>query len=63
MELPDSSFVNTRYVILSACNTGVTFAPKTLKKDITINKFLEAKDMEKELRKTDGFQVSIKSAL
>ncbi|WP_431640038.1 hypothetical protein WCP94_000973 [Bilophila wadsworthia] len=52
MELPDSSFVNTRYVILSACNTGVTFAPKTLKKDITINKFLESKDMEKELRKT-----------
>ena len=52
MELPDSSFVNTRYVILSASNTGDTLAPKTLKKDITINKFLEAKDMEKELRKT-----------
>lgn len=51
MELPETAFINTRYVILSACNTGVMFAPKTLKNSTTIEKFNSSKEIEKNLRK------------
>ena len=51
MELPDSSFLQTRYVILSACNTGVIFAPKTLKDERTFTDFNQSENMEEELRK------------
>jgi CHAT domain-containing protein len=49
-------FENTRLVLLSACNTAVTFAPKTLKNDKTelaINNAeseAQAKEIEKSLR-------------
>ena len=51
MELPDSYFLQTRYVILSACNTGVIFAPKALKDERTFTDFNQSKNMEEELRK------------
>ncbi|MDR2054412.1 MAG: CHAT domain-containing protein [Desulfovibrio sp.] len=51
MELPDLSFSNTRYAILSACNTGVTYVSKSLKKDITETTFTQSKEMENDLRK------------
>lgn len=44
-------FENTRYVILSACNTGVTFAPKSLVDEQTENALNNAKIVEKKLRK------------
>ncbi len=55
-ELDDKSFANTRCVILSACNTGVTFAPKTLKtkaqdSDSATEQAFNSAEMEKELRK------------
>lgn len=54
LELPESAFEKTKYIVLSACNTGVTFAPKTLKKEDTQNALAEAKAAEQELRKA-GF--------
>lgn len=53
MELPDSSFLQTRYVVLSACNTGVIFAPKTLKSERTLTDFDQSENVEEELRKVD----------
>lgn len=51
MELPENIFKNTRYIILSACNTGVMFAPKTLKNSSIYEKISNSKEIEKELRK------------
>lgn len=34
LEMPDSYFANTQYVFLSACNTGVTYAPASLVADL-----------------------------
>lgn len=51
MELPENIFKNTRYIILSACNTGVMFAPKTLKNSSIYEKISNSKKIEKELRK------------
>lgn len=50
MELPASSFRDSRIVILSACNTGVTFAPKALKHK-AIYEALTSEEVERELRK------------
>ena len=49
LQFSDKNFENTRFVILSACNTGVTFAPSTLADDEMEKKF-SAKEVEKELR-------------
>lgn len=49
-EIPEESFSNTRYVILSACNTGVTFAPSTLEDNQMID-FFSIKETESQLRK------------
>ena len=51
MEIPESSFSSTRYALLSACNTGVTFAPATLEDGVMEEQF-SIGDVEKELRKT-----------
>ena len=48
IEIPDCKFKNTRYVILSACNTGVTFAPKALKSEEEQNIY-DSDNIEKEL--------------
>lgn len=45
LELPDASFAHTRYLILSACNTGVTMAPKALRDESTAAVF-SAKEVE-----------------
>jgi CHAT domain-containing protein len=51
-------FENTRYVVLSACNTAVTFAPKALVDSQTATVIsqheaeLEARNIEKSLRKS-----------
>lgn len=42
LELPEKALDKTKFVALSACNTGVTFAPKTLKKDTTQDALKEA---------------------
>lgn len=34
LEMPDSYFANTQYVFLSACNTGVTYAPIAFVQDL-----------------------------
>lgn len=49
IELPDSQFINTRYVILSACNTGVTFVPLYIKNDFS-DALFDDKEIEKDLR-------------
>lgn len=49
IELPDSQFINTRYVILSACNTGVTFVPFYIKNDFS-DALFDDKEIEKGLR-------------
>ena len=49
-QIPEKSFFNTRYVILSACNTGVTFAPSTLE-DNQMIEFFSIKETESQLRK------------
>lgn len=49
IELPDSQFINTRYVILSACNTGVTFVPLYIKNDFG-DALFDDKEIEKVLR-------------
>ncbi len=49
IELPDSQFINTRYVILSACNTGVTFVPLYIKNDFG-DALFDDKEIEKDLR-------------
>lgn len=49
IELPDSNFFNTRYVILSACNTGVTFVPFYIKNDFG-DELFNNKEIEKDLR-------------
>ncbi len=49
MGLDKKSFEKTKVVILSACNTGVTFAPKAVKKD-TFADVLSAEEIEKSLR-------------
>ena len=46
LELPDEYFMNTKYLILSACNTGVSFAPKALLDNDTTNAF-SSKDVQK----------------
>lgn len=50
MELPVSSFNNTHLVILSACNTGVTFAPKALKNN-SVYEALTSDEVEMDLRR------------
>ena len=50
-ELPDKSFATTKFVVLSACNTAVTFAPKSLMNEEFSAK-INAKEVEKELRKS-----------
>ncbi len=50
MEMPAGSFRKSRIVVLSACNTGVTFAPKALKSDATFEA-LTSEEVEKDLRK------------
>lgn len=49
IELPDSQFINTRYIILSACNTGVTFVPLYIKNDFG-DALFDDKEIEKDLR-------------
>ncbi len=50
MRLDKKSFDKTKVVILSACNTAVTFAPKTLKNETTSDA-MSSEDVEKSLRK------------
>lgn len=50
MELPDTSLKGTHYVVLSACNTGVTFVPLALKKNLDTTDDGLYKTSEKELR-------------
>lgn len=50
LELPSEAFHSTQSVILSACNTGVTFAPKSFASD-EIEQTLSAPAVENELRK------------
>lgn len=52
-QLQSSKFKNTKYVILSACNTGVTFAPISLKHDDDKSIF-NKENIEKDLR-NQGF--------
>lgn len=49
IELPKNRLYNTKIVILSACNTGVSFAPKSLE-DEQIMSTLSSYNIEKELR-------------
>lgn len=51
MEIPDYCFNKTKYVFLSACNTGVTFVPDALKFDLDINKDINSIEEERNLRK------------
>ncbi len=51
MRLDKKSFDKTKVVVLSACNTGVTFAPKTVKNEI-FSDVLSAEEVEKTLRDT-----------
>jgi len=52
LEFPDPTFENTRYVILSACNTGVTLAPKSFLSENKgkAEKIFKNNEVEKELR-------------
>jgi tetratricopeptide (TPR) repeat protein len=50
IELPDKAFSRTKYVILSACNTAVSFAPKTFA-DPSAEKAFSAQNAEEEMRK------------
>lgn len=54
-EIPDKSLASTKYVLLSACNTGVTFAPKTLiskdDKDSKVESAFKGSNVEADLRK------------
>ena len=50
MELPEKDFASTRYVLLSACNTGVTFAPVTLEDEVMEKQF-SVQEVERDLRK------------
>lgn len=45
--IPEKKFENTKYVILSACNTGVTFAPKAIQ-ERGIEELVEAADIDDE---------------
>ena len=49
-ELPEKYFERTRYAVLSACNTGVSFAPKSYGDD-SVERAFSATEEEKELRK------------
>lgn len=49
-ELPESAFATTKFVVLSACNTAVTFAPKSLQSEEFSEK-LNSKEVENDLRK------------
>lgn len=50
LEADDSTYASTKYVFLSACNTGVTYAPKTLlSEDVEVT--VESHAAESELRK------------
>lgn len=49
-EMPDSYFSDAQLVVLSACNTGVTFIPKALKNDEMINEF-NSETIQKEMVK------------
>lgn len=49
MEIPKSCFSDTKIVILSACNTGVSFAPKSVINEDIVNVF-SSQDFEKNLR-------------
>ncbi len=49
LELPDQSFSNTRYVILSACNTAVTYAPKALRADMDTDGVYDTAEVKAEL--------------
>lgn len=49
-ELPEKYFAQTRYAVLSACNTGVSFAPKSYGDD-SVERAFSATEEEKELRK------------
>ena len=50
MELDEKDLASTRYVLLSACNTGVTFAPVTLEDEVMEKQF-STQDIEQDLRK------------
>ena len=50
MELSEKDLASTRYVLLSACNTGVTFAPAALEDELMEEKF-SAVEVENDLRK------------
>lgn len=49
MEIPSQSISKTKLVVLSACNTGVSFAPKAFKNTKIIDIF-SSESVEKELR-------------
>ena len=49
LEFPNDALKNSKIVILSACNTGVSFAPKALEDD-EIMAVLSSETVEKELR-------------
>ncbi|WP_298068920.1 CHAT domain-containing protein [uncultured Mailhella sp.] len=50
MEIPTESLKETQLVVLSACNTGVSFAPKSLVDDTILQTF-SSTNIEAELRK------------
>src|SRR5574344_1328201 len=49
-QMPDEYFKNTQFVVLSACNTGVSFVPKALKENLDEDATFNSKDVEQSLR-------------
>ena len=51
LELPERDFNNTKFVVLSACNTGVSFDPPSLSLDFDRDDSVNGKKDEENLRK------------
>lgn len=51
LELPEQSFEHTRYVILSACNTAVTYVPKAFKSNLDGEGLMSTAEVEEELNR------------
>lgn len=51
LELPNENFSATKYVILSACNTGVTYVSDAMAKDLDVGDSLTSEEAKKEMEK------------
>lgn len=51
LELPNENFSATKYVLLSACNTGVTYVTAAMADDLDINGTFSSEESDKELKK------------